>query len=143
MNIFGKKEEQEQKPTQSVEPEAAKIISDITSQAKENARLRHQAHQDSILIEDQRREIEFLRGQLADAEYKRDYYQRHSTTLLTRLSDINMVIRNALDEARREAQHYAETHTGDGEALPKEAVEKVEEALSEDNITIQKEIDKL
>lgn len=85
---------------------------------EENATLHEQLHA-------ARRELNFLQVKLRETEHNRDFYQRHYIALHTRLSDMGVMIENAIREAASEANAAGMTP----EQAKVEVVEAVDEAL--------------
>lgn len=75
-------------------------IHDVAAQAREAQTL---ASDLSRELDATKRQLDFLRSQLAEVQHQKDFYQRHSTSLITRLSDISLLIDQAVQEAKHEA----------------------------------------
>lgn len=67
--------------------------------------------------------IKMLESALSEAERKRDFYQFHSTSLVTRLNDIRMTV----DAAVREAEHEAFKPRDNAVPTPLPAMDPVDE----------------
>ena len=98
------------KPQKQIEPqeEAADadttaIVDNIVQTRKERDQLRLDVRRSEATIAELRRENEFLRSKLEDANHDRDFYHARYITLHTRMSDISHMIINGMQIAAREA----------------------------------------
>lgn len=107
-------------PPQVISPEAARLVDDIVTQSKNLIDAEDRLRAASLREEEKDRHIAFLEKALREAEYKYAFYQRHSVSLHTRLTDIagdfeHIIARidNALKESKTEADRGADRPIND------------------------------
>jgi hypothetical protein len=88
---------------ETVDPDTLGLMDNIVKTAKERDNLRETRSRLESDLAQARMQIEYLEKQLETVTAQRDFYMRHSTTIYTRLSDIDIMIRQSLEEAKHEA----------------------------------------
>ena len=86
------------------DPDVADTIARITATTKERNELRHLIAERDHEIEIMREQLDFYKSKLTECSQSRDRWQRYAMRIATRLSDINLLIGQALVEAREEAE---------------------------------------
>lgn len=87
----------------SVDPKTTEIINNMVANARELSELRDAVSSLEAELAETRRHNAFLDREVDLLRHERDFYMRHSTTIVARLNDIGMLIGQTLDEAKRAA----------------------------------------
>lgn len=90
-------------PETRLDPKTTEIIDNFVATTRERDDLRRDNEALRARAAHDADRIAFYEAEIAKLRHERDFYQRHSTSLYTRLSDINLVIDTALEEAKNAA----------------------------------------
>lgn len=84
------------------------IVKSIVDTTTERDALREEVRRLKGELHDYSSRIDFIVRELKRVTAEKDFYQRHSISVHTRLSDINMLITQAIDEAQQNAYRAGE-----------------------------------
>lgn len=87
----------------SPDPATIKMLDGIVKTELERNTLREKTEELTTSLAQAQNESAFLTERLKEVTDQRDFYMRHSVTLVTRLNDISMLIEQAREEAKQAA----------------------------------------